>query len=75
MSQQELEREVLAELEAGNWPLCHVCLRTDRIDYLGILTGSPTFMCTRCSMVFAMDLTDAEDRNTERPSPLWRTRP
>lgn len=59
MSEQELvEREVLAELEAGNWPACEMCHRIDQVGYLGVLAGSPTFMCARCSFAFAVHLVE-----------------
>ena len=57
MTEQELvEREVLAELEAGNWPLCDMCHRVDQVGYVGMCIGIPTFMCARCSFVFALEL-------------------
>jgi hypothetical protein len=53
VSDQELlvEREVLAELKAGNWPVCEMCHRVDQVGYMGMVAGSPTFACARCSFV------------------------
>jgi hypothetical protein len=61
MTEQEfVEREVLAELAQGNFPVCEMCHRVDQVNYMGLCAGVPSFVCLRCSFVFAMDLTDAE---------------
>jgi len=58
-TEQELvEREVLAELEAGNWPICEMCYRVDSIQYVGVVEGCPSFACMRCSFVFSADLSE-----------------
>lgn len=54
-----LDEEVRAEISRGNVPPCFTCRRTDQVGYMGIVTGSPTFTCARCSAVYAMDLTEA----------------
>jgi hypothetical protein len=59
--QELLEREVLAELEAGNWPLCDMCHRVDQVGYVGMIAGSPTFTCARCCFFFAMHLGNLEE--------------
>lgn len=58
VTEQELvEREVLAELEAGNWPVCEMC---HRIHYVGMVNSIPSFVCMRCRTFFGLDLVDAE---------------
>jgi len=60
VTEQELvEREVLAELDAGNWPTCDMCHRVDQVNYIGICAGTPSFVCLGCSFVFAMQLVSA----------------